>query len=120
MQQNSGQSIKTSRNRRSANEMKEEYQLFVELYNHEYTPYEIMERMNISKTKYKNYFADAIMNNLINLVSHKYGTCFGRHLPKEFLPLLQTSENDLVRFEMTEEGLLLTKITKNADKNSER
>lgn len=101
---------KPTKPRRSAAEIREEHTQFVELYNSGLTPFEIMRKLSISKVRFKNHFADAIVKKEVTLEFHEHGTCFGKHLPKEICKMLQTEKEDLIRFEATEKGILLSKL----------
>lgn len=96
--------------RRSVAEIMEEHKQFVELYASGITPFEIMRKLNISKVQYKKHFADAIVEKEVSLVIHEYGTCSGKHLIKEIRQMLQAEKEDLIRFEATEKGILLSKL----------
>jgi hypothetical protein len=99
-----------TKSRRSAAEIREEHKQFVELYNSGLTPFELMRKLNISKVQYKKHFADAIVDGEVTLMSHEYGTCLGKHLFKELRQKLQATKEDLIRFEITEKGVLLIKL----------
>lgn len=99
-----------TKHRRNVAEIREEHQRFVELYQSGLTPLEIMLKLNISKMQYKKHFADAIVEAKITLVAHEYGTCSGKHLPKEINKQLQVTKEDLIRFEVTDKGVLLRKV----------
>lgn len=95
--------------RRSVAEIREEHKQFIELYQRGLTPFEIMRKLSISMPQYKSHFADAIDEEQITHSIHKYGTCFGKHLPEKICMQLQATKEDLIRFEVTDKGVLLTK-----------
>lgn len=96
--------------RRSVAEIREEHRQFVEHYKSGLTPFEIMRKLCISKVQYQKHFADAIVEKEVSLVIHEYGTCSGKHLIKEIRQMLQAEKEDLIRFEATEKGILLSKL----------
>lgn len=99
------------KHRRSVAEIREENQQFVKLYQSGLTPFEIMRKLSISKAQYKKHFADAIIEEHITLATHEYGTCSGKHLPKEICKHLQATKEDLIRFESIDENkVVLIKV----------
>lgn len=112
MEFNNTVAINHNRKRRSVSEINKEYLEFVNLYKNGLTPFEIMRKINISKVQYKNYFADAIIRKEIVPANHEYGTCFGRHLPEAIRTELKADKEDLIRFKVVNEGVLLIKLEK--------
>jgi hypothetical protein len=101
----------TPKHRRTVAEIREEHLRFVALYQSGLTPFEIMLKLNISKMQYKKHFADAIFDKEITLAAHVYGTCSGKHLPKEILVMLQATKEDLIRFECSSDNrVILSKV----------
>lgn len=100
-----------TKHRRTVAEIREEYARFVELYQNGLTPYEITKKLGITMLQYIKYFAQAISSEEITFVDHKYGTCFGKHLPKAILPMLKADTEDLIRFEPTDDNrVILIKV----------
>lgn len=100
---------KEKKARRSVAEIREEHKKFIELYQRGLTPFEIIRKLSISNVQYKKHFADAIVEKKITLTTHEYGTCFGKHLPVKICMQLQATKEDLIRFEVTDKGVLLSK-----------
>ena len=101
----------TTKHRRTVAEIREEHLSFIDLYQNGLTPFEIMLKLNISKMQYKKHFADAIVEEEITLVAHEYGTCSGKHLPKEIRSKLQATKEDLIRFECSNDNrVFLSKV----------
>ena len=97
------------KHRRSVAEIREEHKKFIELYQRGLTPFEIMRKISISMAQYKKHFAEAIDEEQITRSTHKYGTCFGKHLPEKICMQLQATKEDIIRFEVTDKGVLLSK-----------
>lgn len=101
----------TKKHRRTVAEIREEFGKFVEYYQLGLTPFEIMKKLNISKVKFKIYFSDAVSAGLVTLAPHGYGTCAGKHLPEAICEMLQSTKEDLIRFEFTDENnVVLSKV----------
>ena len=97
------------KHRRSVAEIREEHKKFVELYQSALTPFEIMRKLSISMAQYTKHFAAAIVEKEIILATYEYGTCFGKNLPQEICMQLQATKEDIIRFEVTDKGVLLSK-----------
>lgn len=95
--------------RKSVAEIREERKQFIELYQSGLTPFEIMRKLSISMAQYTKHFAAAIVEKKIILAAYEYGTCFGKNIPQEICMLLQATKEDIIRFEVTEKGVLLSK-----------
>lgn len=97
------------KHRRSVAEIREEHKKFIELYQRGLTPFEIMRKLSISMARYNKNFTDAIVEKKITLATYEYGTCSGKNLPKEICMQLQATKEDIIRFEVTDKGVLLSK-----------
>lgn len=102
---NGNENTTTNRSRRAtAQEREDMYLLWLEFYQEELSPYEIVDALDISETQFRAYLARGIYSGDIQAVAPKYKTCRAREFPQDIQKQLDVEGKDLVKIEVLSDG----------------
>ena len=105
------QAPKEKRTRRTKALIDAEYQKFKEYYDSGFPILEIFTFMKISKAQCTSYMSKISLEK--NKNDQKYGVCKGHSLPESIREMLKGSKDELFKYEINPDGVLITLHSRN-------